>query len=632
MSSMSDMLRSEARTDKDALVSDADKVTRLSRGKDSSTYVSLSEKSSSGMNWDRESVLHENKDGIRWKFSKKSWQRIQKASGVGAGAAAAAGRKNALAKAAALSGAAKNAGAAVSELLDGDDADADSVGAKASAAATETVRKMASKRAKAKKPVKPLPPTPGAAPDLDAVGESAPRNRARSPRPKGGEIWAGSNNARIARDGARAASGSASAQFARKQAAKIRKQAIWRESVNKQRAAKTAIKSAQAAKAAREASVAAASAASSVAHAVGAPIAVPIAATATITAALAAVIIAVLFALMSIFTTVTTTTIVPSLITGNGGSLAEAALAEYESGPHSGGSPYWGHCGFGARVEWCSCFVKYCWDKCGYDETLGSPSGVGMANSWIIWAHDNPDKASMFANDSNYKPQPGDILVIGSLSVSTHVGICVSELRDDGTFECVEGNYGDAIAKTTYYPGSVWDYVCRPKYPSPKMSFGFGGGETYNGAGELMEGVNFNMSESAFVAHWSKRIDDYISSKAPGSPLVGHGETYARCAYRAHFDPRYLPAVAGAEQSFGAVNPNLGGNYYGWGVFDSGIVSAAYAGGDSIDQWIAYLLSDKALLAGKPIIEYSSLEEIQSAPWATGSGWLGNVRQFMSEM
>ena len=34
-----------------------------------------------------------------------------------------------------------------------------------------------------------------------------------------------------------------------------------------------------------------------------------------------------------------------------------------------GGEPYWSWYGFGSRVEWCTCFVSWCADQCGYIET-----------------------------------------------------------------------------------------------------------------------------------------------------------------------------------------------------------------------------------------------------------------------
>lgn len=64
----------------------------------------------------------------------------------------------------------------------------------------------------------------------------------------------------------------------------------------------------------------------------------------------------------------------------------------------------------------------------------------------------------------------------------------------------------------------------------------------------------------AFVNQWAGRIDDYLS----GSPLYGHGRTFAEAAYDYNVDPRWSPAISCTESSKGAVC-FLPHNAWGWG-------------------------------------------------------------------
>lgn len=63
-----------------------------------------------------------------------------------------------------------------------------------------------------------------------------------------------------------------------------------------------------------------------------------------------------------------------------------------------------------------------------------------------------------------------------------------------------------------------------------------------------------------FVAKWAPRIDRYLA----GSPLAGHGATFAKAAWDKGVDPRWSPAISTIESSKGAVcfRPH---NAWGWG-------------------------------------------------------------------
>lgn len=64
----------------------------------------------------------------------------------------------------------------------------------------------------------------------------------------------------------------------------------------------------------------------------------------------------------------------------------------------------------------------------------------------------------------------------------------------------------------------------------------------------------------AFIAKWAPRIDAYLA----GSPLGGHGQTFAEAAWDYNVDPRWSPAISCIESSKGAIcfRPY---NAWGWG-------------------------------------------------------------------
>lgn len=64
----------------------------------------------------------------------------------------------------------------------------------------------------------------------------------------------------------------------------------------------------------------------------------------------------------------------------------------------------------------------------------------------------------------------------------------------------------------------------------------------------------------AFVSKWAGRIDAYLA----GSPLGGHGRTFAEAAWDYNVDPRWSPAISCIESSKGAIC-FLPHNAWGWG-------------------------------------------------------------------
>lgn len=325
----------------------------------------------------------------------------------------------------------------------------------------------------------------------------------------------------------------------------------------------------------------------------------------------------------------------------NGGEmLARIALAEYESGAADGtyhykDSKYWNetandilHYGTysdGGSTPWCSCFVTWCWNKCGFDKVLGLPSGFPMASSWLDWVADDSSKGVLIRNDGSWIPKPGDIVVVGEPhGYSQHVGIVVAGLDERGQYTVVDGNAwsgayegpgDDSVGKKQYFRGSYWTWVCRPNYPNA-------------GGTELMAGVDFNMSERAFVREWAPRIDAFFASYNPSCPLNGKGELFARAAYEYKYDPRLSPAIAVKESSGGVycIRPY---NAWGWGAADSDPYGLAW-------EWSSWQEAIYAHVRGLSI-GYSNmtLEQIAEKYCSTPDTWLNEppgVRDSMARI
>ena len=124
---------------------------------------------------------------------------------------------------------------------------------------------------------------------------------------------------------------------------------------------------------------------------------------------------------------------VPSISTGTGtrrGNPAVAEIALSQVG-NVGGEIYWRWYGFNSRVEWCACFVSWCYAQAGATEPKFSgctSGGMGWFQSHGQWA------------DRNYTDiAPGDAIFFdwdGS-GDADHVGIVVGV--ENGTVYTVEG-------------------------------------------------------------------------------------------------------------------------------------------------------------------------------------------------
>mgnify|MGYP000987952014 CR=1 FL=1 len=111
-----------------------------------------------------------------------------------------------------------------------------------------------------------------------------------------------------------------------------------------------------------------------------------------------------------------------------------------------GGQPYWSWYGFGGRVEWCACFVSWCFNQAGYSEprfAACTSQGMPWFQSHGQWGDRN--YANIAPGDAIFFDWDGD----GS---ADHVGIVVG--TDGERVYTVEGNSGDACTVRSYSLGS----------------------------------------------------------------------------------------------------------------------------------------------------------------------------------
>ena len=107
-----------------------------------------------------------------------------------------------------------------------------------------------------------------------------------------------------------------------------------------------------------------------------------------------------------------------------------------------GGYPYWSWYGFNSRVEWCACFVSWCYGQMG----LSEPRFAACQSQGIPWFQSHGQwGARGYENIA-----PGDSIFFDwDLDGSTnHVGIVIG--TDGSRVYTVEGNSGDACKIKSY--------------------------------------------------------------------------------------------------------------------------------------------------------------------------------------
>ena len=123
------------------------------------------------------------------------------------------------------------------------------------------------------------------------------------------------------------------------------------------------------------------------------------------------------------------------------GNQAVVDLAKSQVG-NVGGQPYWSWYGFTSRVEWCACFVSWCYGQMG----LSEPRFAACQSQGIPWFQSHGQWGARGYADI----APGDAIFFDwDLDGSAdHVGIVVG--TDGSRVYTVEGNSGDACKIKSY--------------------------------------------------------------------------------------------------------------------------------------------------------------------------------------
>ena len=133
------------------------------------------------------------------------------------------------------------------------------------------------------------------------------------------------------------------------------------------------------------------------------------------------------------------------------GNQAVVDIAKSQVG-NVGGQPYWSWYGFNSRVEWCACFVSWCYGQM----SLSEPRFAACQSQGIPWFQSHGQWGGRdYANIA-----PGDAIFFDwDLDGSAdHVGIVVG--TDGSRVYTVEGNSGDACKIKSY----SLDYQCIKGY------------------------------------------------------------------------------------------------------------------------------------------------------------------------
>ena len=122
-------------------------------------------------------------------------------------------------------------------------------------------------------------------------------------------------------------------------------------------------------------------------------------------------------------------------------------LAKQQVG-NVGGYPYWSWYGFNSRVEWCACFVSWCYNQAGKSE----PRFAGCEWQGVPWFQSRGQwGARGYENIA-----PGDAIFFDwdLDGVADHVGLVLG--RDGSRVYTVEGNSGDACKIKSYDLNYQW--------------------------------------------------------------------------------------------------------------------------------------------------------------------------------
>lgn len=144
-----------------------------------------------------------------------------------------------------------------------------------------------------------------------------------------------------------------------------------------------------------------------------------------------------------------------AVLYGIGTDSSEIVAVALSQVGNIGGQPYWSWYGFSSRVEWCTCFVSWCANECGYID-----AGVILKFSSCAQGSRRFKDRGLW-EDKSYTPNPGDIIFFDwddpdgyswpQNGLPDHVGIV--EKVENGRVYAIEGNSGDRCCQRSYPVG-----------------------------------------------------------------------------------------------------------------------------------------------------------------------------------
>lgn len=128
----------------------------------------------------------------------------------------------------------------------------------------------------------------------------------------------------------------------------------------------------------------------------------------------------------------------------------------------------------------------------------------------------------------------------------------------------------------------------------------------------------------------SHMLERYLRSQ--GSPLASHAGTFITVADRYDLDWRLLPAIAGAESSFGLHIPKNSYNAWGWGIPTGATSGVGFSSWDSAIATVGQGLRAKYFDQGLNTLP--KIESRYTPPSAARADhpWVNSVEQFMWEI
>lgn len=164
----------------------------------------------------------------------------------------------------------------------------------------------------------------------------------------------------------------------------------------------------------------------------------------------------------------------------------------------------------------------------------------------------------------------------------------------DEVIEWARDMYEAQAQDTSQFISMVDEFYDVLQTHGPQMRMGsisYDGTLVGGGISLMGDGVDFTMSESAFVNLWGTRIDKfyewYQGTAGEKIPLLGHGKQFAKSAYIHKFDPRLSPSQSIKESGGGrfVFEPY---NAWGWAVYYGGLHATSWD--DAIEKHISGLV------------------------------------------